>query len=76
MCAARLLVQNTLWLFSTNYKILKDYYILEAPALIFFPAHKTLHLGPGLLCSKFCLLCFWAMLKKFAHYAQYYAHES
>ena len=21
-------------------------------------------LGPGLLCSKFCLLCFWAVLKK------------
>ena len=35
-----------------------------------------IYVGPGLLCSKFCLLCFWAVLKKFAHYAQYYAHES
>ena len=33
-------------------------------------------LGPGLLCSKFYLLCFWALLKKLTHYAQYYAHES
>ena len=33
-------------------------------------------IGPGLLCSNFCLLCFWEVLQKLAHYAQYYVHES
>ena len=30
---------------------------------------------PRLLCSKFYLLCFWAVLKNVAYYAQYYAHN-
>ena len=30
---------------------------------------------PGLLCSKFYLLCLGAVLKKVAYYAQYYAHN-
>ena len=32
-------------------------------------------LSPGLLCSKFYLLCFWVVLKNNAYYAQYYAHK-
>jgi len=32
-------------------------------------------LGPGLLCSKFYLLFFWALLKNQAYYAQNYAFK-
>ena len=32
-------------------------------------------ISPGLLCSKFYLLCFWAVLKKVTYYAQYYARN-
>ena len=37
--------------------------------------HDTAILSSGLLCSKIYLLCFWALLKKIAHYAQNYAHK-
>ena len=36
---------------------------------------NELVVGPGLLCSNFCLLSFWAVLNKVTHYAQYYAHN-
>ena len=32
-------------------------------------------IGFGLLCSKFNLLCFWAVLRKVTYYAQCYAHK-
>ena len=34
-----------------------------------------LQVSPGLLCLTFYLLCFWALLKIFAYFDQYYAHE-
>ena len=38
--------------------------------------YRVFGVRPGLLCSNFYLLCFWAMLKiKVTYYAQYYAHN-
>ena len=40
-----------------------------------YPSLFKRWIGPGLLCSKFYLLCFWAVLKNVAYYVQYYPHN-
>jgi len=47
----------------------------EINAVLFQCLVNMLHLGSGLLCSKFYLICFWAMLKNQAYYAQNYAFK-
>ena len=55
------------------YTVNKCHVLIQSNILTF-----PLGLGPGLLYSKFCLLCFWAVLKKvtYSYYAQNYNNPS